>query len=143
LGTSALLFYCDPCFVRFSNLAYALVLLFWQPIYAACGFTLYLNRRTHLEGWDIELKFRALRERKIGSAYALCLVPLLLLGSALPSPLLAQEELAPSEKRLLQQRLTSQAAQDDIKAILDAPPFANQETVTRWNIVVAVSAFGW
>jgi len=26
-----------------SNLAYALVLVFWQPIYAACGFTLYLN----------------------------------------------------------------------------------------------------
>jgi hypothetical protein len=26
----------------------------WEPIYVACGFSLYLNRRTVLEAWDIE-----------------------------------------------------------------------------------------
>ncbi|KXU36119.1 hypothetical protein AXE65_05555 [Ventosimonas gracilis] len=117
-----------------SNLAYALVLVFWQPIYAACGFTLYLNRRTHLEGWDIELKFRALRQRKTVNPLLL-LVPVLLAASlALPSPALAQgEELGPDKERLLQQSLTSKAAQDEIKTLLDAPPFTNRKTQTEWQ----------
>ncbi|HDN26700.1 MAG TPA: hypothetical protein ENG03_06320 [Thioploca sp.] len=29
-----------------------------EPLYVAGGFALYLNRRTHLEGWDIDLAFR-------------------------------------------------------------------------------------
>ncbi len=33
------------------------------PFYVAGGFAMYLNRRTELEAWDIELKFRALRDR--------------------------------------------------------------------------------
>ena len=34
-----------------------------EPLYVACGFTLYLQRRTQLEGWDIELRFRQLASR--------------------------------------------------------------------------------
>lgn len=34
-----------------------------EPLYVASGFALYLNRRTQLEGWDIELTFRRLAER--------------------------------------------------------------------------------
>ncbi len=34
-----------------------------EPLYVAAGFTLYLNRRTHLEGWDIELAFRRIAQR--------------------------------------------------------------------------------
>ena len=34
-----------------------------EPFYVACGFTLYLQRRTALEGWDIELRFRQLAAR--------------------------------------------------------------------------------
>ncbi|MBL4819061.1 MAG: hypothetical protein JKY15_07550 [Deltaproteobacteria bacterium] len=30
------------------------------PFYVACGFALYLNQRTHLEAWDIELSFKRL-----------------------------------------------------------------------------------
>jgi len=37
-----------------------------EPFYVASGFSLYLNRRTHLEAWDIELKFRSLAKR-VGS----------------------------------------------------------------------------
>jgi len=124
-----------------ANLGYALVLWFWQPLYAACGFSLYLNRRTHLEGWDIELKFRALRQRTSGSACAAALLlPLALMFCALPAPALAQQqaqqqaaELGPEEARLLQQPLSSKAAQDSIKALLDAPPFTNRETRTSWK----------
>jgi hypothetical protein len=34
-----------------------------EPLYVAGGFALYLNRRTHLEGWDIELAFRRIATR--------------------------------------------------------------------------------
>jgi hypothetical protein len=44
-------------------LVYLLILSVVEPFYAAAGFTLYLNRRTELEGWDIELGFRTLATR--------------------------------------------------------------------------------
>lgn len=47
----------------YSLLAYGLVAGFTGPLYAACGFTLYLNRRAGLEGWDIEIAFRKLANR--------------------------------------------------------------------------------
>lgn len=47
-----------------------IVLLGWyaamtlvEPCYVAAGFTLYLNRRTELEAWDLELAFRHMRAR--------------------------------------------------------------------------------
>lgn len=45
-------------------LTYGLVAGFVGPFYAACGFTLYLNRRAELEAWDIELALRKLARRK-------------------------------------------------------------------------------
>jgi len=40
-----------------------------EPFFVAGGFALYLNRRTHLEGWDIELVFRHMAGR-LGKAEA-------------------------------------------------------------------------
>jgi hypothetical protein len=37
-----------------------------EPQYVASGFSLYLNRRAELEGWDIELAFRLLASRRRG-----------------------------------------------------------------------------
>ncbi len=51
-----------------SNLLYVLVLVVWEPIYVACGFTLYLNRRTELEAWDIELACVAARPFRLRRA---------------------------------------------------------------------------
>lgn len=42
---------------------YALAFTAIGPMYVACGFALYINRRTHLEGWDIELGLRSLGRR--------------------------------------------------------------------------------
>ncbi|MES2917765.1 MAG: hypothetical protein V4729_04005 [Pseudomonadota bacterium] len=44
-------------------LAYYAAMSVVEPFYVAAGFTLYLNRRTELEAWDLELAFRHLRER--------------------------------------------------------------------------------
>ena len=45
------------------NLIYLFVIPIVEPFYVAAGFMLYLNRRTELEGWDIELGFRTLAAR--------------------------------------------------------------------------------
>lgn len=44
-------------------LAYFAAMSVVEPFYVAAGFTLYLNRRTELEAWDLELAFRHLQER--------------------------------------------------------------------------------
>lgn len=53
-----------------------------EPFYVAAGFGLYLNRRTELEGWDIEIALRRLsqRLRTLAAAGAL-LVCVLLVGA--------------------------------------------------------------
>lgn len=42
---------------------YYLAVTLVEPFYMAAGFALYLNRRTLLEGWDIEIVFRRMAQR--------------------------------------------------------------------------------
>ncbi|WP_416740110.1 DUF4129 domain-containing protein [Pseudomonas sp. NFX71] len=115
-----------------TNAFYVMVLVVWEPIYVACGFSLYLNRRTVLEAWDIELVFRRLRQRVSGAALTLLLAAFLLMPTG-QNLWAAEPAIAPDSPRLLGQPLTSQASRDSIKAILDQPPFKNKETVTRYR----------
>lgn len=129
-----------------SNFIYALLLIVWEPVYVACGFTLYLNRRTELEAWDVELVFRRLRQRLIGSAYALLLVltgavALLPADNALAAggashscPLPDQNPDGPEGARLTQQKLNSEDSRNAAEKILAAPPFRNSEKVTGWRL---------
>jgi len=114
------------------NFLYPLLLIIWEPIYVACGFSLYLNRRTILEAWDIELVFRRLRQRLSAVAPLLMLATLMLLPLA-PRAWAAEDGTAPDSPRLLNQPVTSEASRESIKAILDAPPFKNPQTVTRYR----------
>ena len=66
------------------------------PFYAAAGFSLYLNRRIWLEGWDIEIGFHRLRRRLAGrqggAAGAVAAVAVLcgwLLAVAVPGDVMA------------------------------------------------------
>jgi uncharacterized membrane protein len=53
------LFYEEALWVNILSLLFMfLIISIIEPLYVAAGFALYLNRRTHLEGWDIELIFR-------------------------------------------------------------------------------------
>ncbi|NMX91307.1 MULTISPECIES: DUF4129 domain-containing protein [unclassified Pseudomonas] len=108
-----------------SNAFYALILVFWEPIYVACGFSLYLNRRTVLEAWDLELVFRRLRQRlETTVAILLLAVGLLVI---VPTPQAMAN--SPVDSKPLS---TSQASQS-IKRLLEQPPFKNPETVTRYR----------
>jgi hypothetical protein len=54
-----------------------------EPFYVGAGFGLYLNRRTQLESWDVELAFRRLADRARQSS-PLVLAALLLIATSLP-----------------------------------------------------------
>lgn len=105
-----------------SNAFYALILVFWEPIYVACGFSLYLNRRTVLEAWDLELVFRRLRQR-LSNVAPLLLLVIGLTWLSFNSPAMADEA----------KPLPPQNASQSIKSLLDKPPFKNPETVTRYR----------
>ncbi|MEG2805678.1 DUF4129 domain-containing protein [Stenotrophomonas sp.] len=70
-----------PAWARFGgNLVYWLAAGLIGPFYVGGGFGLYLNRRTEMEAWDVEIAFRRLRDRLQQAA------PLLVLALVLAWP---------------------------------------------------------
>ncbi|MGB3393941.1 MAG: DUF4129 domain-containing protein [Stenotrophomonas sp.] len=67
----------------FNLLAWAAMSLI-GPFYSGAGFGLYLNRRTQLEAWDVEIAFRRLRQR-LAHATPLLLVLLACMPLILPA----------------------------------------------------------
>jgi uncharacterized protein DUF4129 len=62
--------------------AYLLAMMVVEPFYIAGGFGLYINRRTRLEAWDVEIAFRRMSRRL---APALVLIGLALGAVAAPA----------------------------------------------------------
>lgn len=70
-----------------------------QPLYVASGFTAYLNRRTWLEAWDLQLGLRRIGEqRKVHGGATMALLACLLLPAIWPSETLA--ETAPQQEAI-------------------------------------------
>lgn len=55
-----------------------LVLCVTEPLYVACGFALYLNKRTWLEGWDLQLGLTRIGKRRAPAGIAAVLLVALL-----------------------------------------------------------------
>lgn len=102
-----------------------------EPFYVAGGFALYLNRRTELEGWDVDLAFRRLARRLRqsgrrrrrppgGQRVAVLLAAAGALSFAAPAP---AEEPAPAGD-----------PQQVIREILEDPEFETRRTVERWSL---------
>lgn len=95
------------------------------PFYVGAGFCLYLNRRTHLEAWDVEMQFRrSARRRGLATAAAVLIVALA--AGFLPpgpAPALAQDDAARSAREAVGERIDDIIASDD---------FGHWETRTRW-----------
>ena len=73
------------------NLVDWLAVGFIEPFYVGAGFGLYLNRRTQLEAWDLEIAFRRMRKRLEAAGGAVLLALALLLPMALSAPAIAQD----------------------------------------------------
>lgn len=121
---------------------YFLVVSLIEPLYVAGGFTLYLNRRTQLEGWDIEITFRRLARRLAElRTSAVATVAAVIIGAVLaitaPQPVLADETQAAQPKAfgedVAETRLGPEAARDVIEKVLASEDFGHTETVMRWR----------
>ncbi|MCE9519264.1 MAG: DUF4350 domain-containing protein [Verrucomicrobia bacterium] len=56
-------FVIQPAYYWWINICYLFAVTLVEPFYVGAGFGLYLNCRTRLEGWDVELAFRRLAAR--------------------------------------------------------------------------------
>jgi hypothetical protein len=94
-----------------------------EPLYVAAGFTLYLSRRTALEGWDLEIAFRRLaaRREKPGAAALVVLLGLaLVVSTADPAQAATTEPGAGAQKAA-------------IAEILKSPEFREYEDTRVWR----------
>lgn len=84
----------------FLNLLYLAAVSVIEPFYVGAGFGLYLNSRSKLEGWDIELTFRRLAARLKPAAAILLALAFLLPGmvGAVEEPVPGANEKAPTEE---------------------------------------------
>jgi hypothetical protein len=81
-------FYTGSLFGYQHVLAYAIAVLVLEPFYVAAGFALYLNRRTLLEGWDIEVALRKITQRHAAAVLLVvcCMVPLVCFSQGQEDP---------------------------------------------------------
>jgi hypothetical protein len=95
-------------------LVYAAVIFLLEPFFVAAGFALYLNRRTLLEGWDIEVALRRIAERHAAAAFLLIS---LFVCFAVPLPALAQDK----------------DPKKEVAEVLKAKEFGYYRLVERWQ----------
>lgn len=108
-----------------------------EPLYVASGFSLYLNRRSELEGWDIELAFRQLNERKAERARPAAGVAALLLAGVLAVggvPEARAQEVAPDEAGIATVHGPDSPARAAIRAVLADPVFGTEKEALRWRM---------
>ena len=116
----ALFFMPDRGVMGGFNLLSYVVMSLVAPFYVAAGFSLYLNRRIRLEGWDLELSFRRLVQRVqtlngVGKVAALLLAAVLACGWP-PDAAMAQT-------------LDRETAKSQIETVMADETFHSLETV--------------
>lgn len=103
----------------FDSACYVAAVSVVEPLYVAAGFSLYLNRRAILEGWDIELSLRRLDERLRGAGAtavaALALALACLVGASPPA------------------FAADNAAKREIAEVLKAPEFQQYRERLVWR----------
>jgi len=67
-------------FLWWGAMCHMVVVTLIEPFYVGAGFALYLNCRTRIEGWDVELAFRRMATRLTSAAAALAVGLMLFAG---------------------------------------------------------------
>lgn len=122
---------------------YAVAVSLIEPFYVAAGFALYLNRRTQLEGWDVELALRRLNMRVAPLARAAALAALLVAGllAVIPArPALADE--AASSPGNVQSARPVADARAAVSEVLKSPDFDHAESQKEWHYTGPTWDFG-
>jgi len=116
-----------------SNLLAILAMSLIAPFYIAAGFSLYLTRRTLLEAWDIELRFKRLMAREKTRTQFLSLAFLcffLFPGNVALLPLADASAQASAPAFVLDKKNAKQR----IGKILKSDDFGSEKTVTYWRL---------
>jgi hypothetical protein len=121
-----------------TNTVYWLATAVIEPAYVASGFALYLNRRTVLEAWDIELNLKRMARRlerlaPRGAASGSSLGCALILAMALthsPDSFAATD----TNKNSVKTPVTRADPQALVQTILANEVFGRDETVKRWRL---------
>ena len=111
----------------FNNLTYFVVASLIAPFYVAAGFALYINSRTELEAWDIEIAFRQMiaeQQRREGRLARNAIA--VLLSSVLLLSLVPQREILALDRG---------QASESIAEVLAHRDFGEKRTVTRWEAI--------
>lgn len=119
-------------FTEFLTLAsYVFAIALVAPFYVVCGFLLYLNRRTKLECWHIELGFKKMAQRLLPNASMTILLMLLALPVLSPPPAYADTEtpIESSECENTEDCVSSE--KEDIEANYPKVDSANAEKIRR------------
>jgi len=107
------------------------------PFFVAGGFAMYINRRTILEGWDIEIDFKRLQERVQQSAknVAAWWLPLLLLPTLVLAVSVSSPALADTHEITQESIISKESAKNTINEIMQDKDFGHKETIKRWKYV--------
>lgn len=130
---SGKVWWAGPLANTFLYLTYLLV----EPFYVAGGFSLYINRRTELEGWDIEINFRQLaqRSRVLARNAAVLLCTLFVLQGVSLLHATPAYAVASTAKTVQVQSATNNAvAKKAIKAIMQGKEFHHKQKVAGWHL---------
>lgn len=101
---------------------YVLAMCAIEPLYVAGSFALYLNRRTSLEAWDLELSFRRMAERAAASRRPKSVAAALALVIGLACLPVTPEANA-----------ADRAPQDVIREVLASPEFQEYRKEKTWQ----------
>jgi hypothetical protein len=111
-----------------------------EPFYVAAGLSLYLNRRSELEGWDIEVAFRQMAESHAGTAAPVrppkrggigLTVAAVLLGAQIF--LAVPDALAAPEGETADAATVAGEASRAVREVLSDPVFGGDVEEMRWR----------
>lgn len=108
-------------------LAYAAAIAILEPFYVAAGFGLYLNRRSALEGWDIEVALRRIAER-YAAAVAAVVICVFSCTVFFPGSSFAQTRKDPKQ---------------EIAEVLKGPEFPHERDAMVWQRRDPSSPWDW
>jgi hypothetical protein len=107
------------------------------PFYVAAGFALYINRRTELEAWDIEISFKRLMARKVKNEKMMAKRIRKTISTSMVLFFLTAGSLfisSNSSEAYSAGNISKKEASSIINKVVDHDDFGKKKTVTSWKL---------
>jgi hypothetical protein len=138
--------YADHTQLWTGAILHLLAISLTEIFYVGAGFGLYLNSRSHLEGWDIEVSFRSLaaRLREMDTTAVTTLaICFLACAGATQAATNSRAVISPTVELEMPRQVTAKSVQRTVKAVKAEPEFKiHSEEYTIYDDVSAPSGRG-